>query len=225
MKIKYSLKKLYPGIYLCKIEDMYDLTMTFCRVQEFYESPFKQIRGKKFTIIEFMALYAKENEGVFSYPQDWAGFNVPGPIVAELYDHLGVEDINEYDNIITDIHDKIRGEIDSMNYYLIGSNSDKTTITHECCHALYFLDAEYKKNTNSILKKLRPSVRTKAESVLYDLGYDKSVLNDELQAYFSTEFHSLRENVKFNKKELENVTDVVLDLKKNFKKYKEKIGI
>ena len=225
MKIKYSLKKLYPGIYLCKIDDTYDLAMTFCRVQEFYESPFKQIRGKRFTFIEFMSLYAKEHEGVFTYPQDWAGFNVPGPIVAALYDHLGVDDVNDYDYIITDIHDKIRGEIDGTNYYLIGSNSDKTTIAHECCHAFYFIDAEYKKNTNSILKKLSPSVRTKAENVLYDLGYDKSVIDDELQAYLSTEFHSLRENAKLNKKELENITDVVLELKKNFKVYKEKISI
>ena len=61
MKIEYTLKNLYPGVYLCTIKDMYDLTMTFCRVQEFYESPFKQIRNKKFLLLEFMKLYSKKN--------------------------------------------------------------------------------------------------------------------------------------------------------------------
>ena len=158
MKIKYSLKKIYPGIYFCKIEDMYDLAMTFCRIQEFYESPFKQIRGKRFTLVELMAIYSKGNEGSFTYPIDWGGFNIPGPIISNLYDNE-VEDFNIYDGIITDIHDKVVGEVNSHNYYLIGSNSDKSTIAHECCHALYFLDKNYKKSVNKIIKNLHRSLR------------------------------------------------------------------
>lgn len=224
MKIKYSLKKLYPGIYLCKIEDMYDLAMTFCRVQEFYESPFKQIRGHRFTLVELMATYAKKNDGSFSYPLDWGGFNVPGPVVSDLYDHE-IKDFNVYDDIITTIHDKIVEEVGSTNYYLIGSNSDKMTIAHECAHALYFLDKEYKANAKLILNKLHKSVYKKAENVLSELGYDKSVTDDELQAYLSTEFYSLKSKAKLNKRELVNLTDVTLEFKKHFKQYKEKIKI
>jgi len=48
MNIKYKLKEIYKGIFLVTIQDEYDLAMTFCRLQEYYESPFKQIRGKTF---------------------------------------------------------------------------------------------------------------------------------------------------------------------------------
>lgn len=224
MKIKYSLSNLYPGIYLCKVEDMYDLAMTFCRVQEYYESPIKEIRSRKFTFIELMSRYAKRDNGSFSYPLDWGGFNVPGPVVEALYKD-GVEDQNIYDNIIIDIHKTITAEVGDSHYYLIGSNSDKCTIAHECAHALFFLNKEYKKKTKEILKKLHKSVYKKAKKVLFELGYDKSVIDDELQAYLSTEFHSLKSKTKFNKRELDNLTSVILDLKNLFKGYKEKIKI
>jgi hypothetical protein len=222
MKIKYSLKKLYPGIYLCKIEDMYDLAMAFCRVQEFYESPFKQIRGKRFTLIELMALYSKKNEGSFTYPVDWGGFNVPGPVVSSLYDYK-IEDRNIYDDIILNIHNKIVTETKSNHYYLIGSNTDVSTIEHECCHALYFLDREYKENTNKIIKKLHRSLRKKAEDVLIGLGYDKSVMDDEIQAYLTTEFNTLKATKKLNTNEQKNYSDISKELKENFKRYRVKI--
>jgi hypothetical protein len=224
MKIKYSLKKLYPGIYLCKIEDMYDLAMTFCRVQEFYESPFKQIRGKRFTLIELMALYSKKNEGSFTYPMDWGGFNIPGPIVASLYDYK-IEDYNIYDSIILEIHNKIVTETESNQYYLIGSNTDVCTIEHECCHALFFLDKNYRENALKILKKLYRSLRKKAEDVLLELGYDKSVMDDEIQAYLTTEFNTLKAKKKLNTKEQKNYNSVVKELKENFKSYRQKIKI
>jgi hypothetical protein len=224
MKIKYKLKELYPHLYLCTIEDMYDLTMTFCRIQEFYESPFKQVRGKRISLLELMALYAKKYRGSFTYPIDWAGFNVPGPVISKLYDNE-IADFNDYDGVIKEIHDKIINETGNSNYYLIGSNSDKHTIAHEVCHALYFLDKEYRKKTKVILKKLNKSVYKKAASVLYDLGYCKAVIDDELQAYLSTEFYTLKEKTKLNKRELANLTDVVLEFKNNFKDYKKRIKI
>jgi hypothetical protein len=224
MKIKYSLKKLYPGIYLCKIEDMYDLAMTFCRVQEFYESPFKQIRGKRFTLIELMALYSKKNEGSFTYPMDWGGFNIPGPVIASLYDYK-IEDYNIYDSIILEIHNKIVTETESNQYYLIGSNTDVCTIEHECCHALFFLDKNYRENALKILKKLHRSLRKKAEDVLFELGYDKSVMDDEIQAYLTTEFNTLKAKKKLNTKEQKNYNSVVKELKENFKSYREKIKL
>ena len=59
--ISYKLEKIQDGIYHCIIDDMYDLAMTFCRIQEFYESPFSQIRGKNFKLLDFMRIYSKNN--------------------------------------------------------------------------------------------------------------------------------------------------------------------
>ena len=55
MKIKYDfingeVKKIKPNIYSVIIKDDYDRAMVFCRYQEFYESPYNEIRGKFFTL-------------------------------------------------------------------------------------------------------------------------------------------------------------------------------
>ena len=199
---------------------MYDLTMTFCRVQEFYESPFNQIRGKKFKLVDYMRLYSKKN-GSFTYSIDWMGFNIPGPIIAKLY-NLGIDDYTCYDKIIEDIHKKINKEVKTRdNYYLIGANDNKTTVQHELCHGLYFINKQYKKDVDKILKKIIPSLRKKVELALSNLGYCKAVMNDEIQAYFSTESQTIKELSHFTKKELINFTDITLELKANFKKYKK----
>jgi hypothetical protein len=204
---------------------MYDLAMTFCRIQEFYESPIKHIRGHKFKLLEFMATYAKTRDGVFSYPTDWGGFNIPGPVVDRLF-KLGIDDYNGYDKIIEGIHNKINKEIDQPNnYYLIGSDNNKTTVEHEYCHGLYFVNKKYRDTVNGIVKQLLPAVRKKISKVLLNLGYDESVMDDEIQAYLSTGFNLIKENTKFNKRELTNFTDVVLELHRNFKTYRKKIKI
>jgi len=220
MKLKYLLKELYPGVYFCKINDLYDLAMVFCRVQEFYESPFKQIRGKKFTLVDFMRIYSKTN-GSFTYPLDWGGFNVPGPVIDKLY-KLGIDDYNVYDDLIKSFHDSINEKLEQKNhYYLIGANNDKKTIEHELCHAFYFLDADYRTATNNVLRKLGKSVYKKMTKALLDVGYCQPVLLDELQAYLITDSSLIDDNIKLNKKELLNKTNVVLELKHFYKKYKK----
>mgnify|MGYP006947912899 CR=1 FL=1 len=59
MKIKNDyvvgeLKQIRPQIFAVSIKDNYQRTMLFCRYQEFYESPFKDIRGKFFTWEKYM---------------------------------------------------------------------------------------------------------------------------------------------------------------------------
>jgi hypothetical protein len=116
MKINYKLKEIYNRIFLVTIKDQYDLAMTFCRLQEYYESPFKQVRGKTFTMTEFQRMYAKKfGDGVFTYPVDWAGFNVSGEVVDEFMSANFEDWGNEYDFVIDEIHWKITDEYESYN--------------------------------------------------------------------------------------------------------------
>lgn len=224
LKIKYTLKKLYPGIYLCTIKDAYDLTMTFCRVQEFYESPHKHIRGKKFKLLDFMREYSATS-GCFTYPLDWGGFNVPGRVVDKLYD-LGIDDYNEYDRIIECIHLKINSEVKPRNnYYLIGSNDDQATIQHEVCHALFTLDKAYKKSVLSLLKKLKRSTYNKALTGLKNLGYGKHVMDDELQAYLSVDYKTIQQVSDLTEKQLKDLREAAKIFRDHFKSYIKKIKL
>lgn len=223
MKVKYTLERPYPGVYLCKIKDRYDLAMTFCRVQEFYESSFKKIRGKKFKLVDFMEIYSKANDDCFTYSIDWAGFNVPGAVVAKLYE-LGIDDYNKYDRVIEDIHNLANKEIDKKNnYYLIGSNNNRKTIEHELCHAFYTLDGEYKTAVKAILKKMRKSVYKKLAQSLISMGYATNVLLDEIQAYLITDFAMVERRIKLTKTELCNITDIGCELRHIFKGYRKKV--
>jgi hypothetical protein len=210
MKIKYKLKEVSKDIYLCTINDSYDLAMTFCRVQEFYESPLEEFRGKKFNMFELMKRYALKNEnGVFCYPVQWAGFNIPGSVVADMFTQ-GIDDFNVYDNIIYAIHNKIK----KKNYYLIASKEkDTKTIEHELCHAYYFLDKNYQEAMNKLVDGLPDKIFKSLKKTLKNMGYCEDVLKDEIQAYMSTGIKDVLD-IKISKK-------YTKPFKQFFKKYKK----
>ncbi|NBP12859.1 hypothetical protein EBU95_00440 [bacterium] len=216
MNIKYSLEKISNRIYHCIIKDRYDLAMTFCRVQEFYESPFKEIRGKSFDLLNLMRMYAKRSgEGYFGYPADWAGFNIPGSIIQKCYYENSLTDWNMYDEVILDIHESITSELDERhpNYYLIGSEgNNETTKRHEIAHALFHLNKDYKNKATKIIKTITPRIYKQIEEFLLEIGYSKKVIVDEINAYFSTEDSSIWESLKPTKKEKKILTNVQSNL-------------
>jgi hypothetical protein len=206
MKINHTLTKLHKGIYLLEIENSYDLAMTFCRVQEFYESSFDEIRGKNFTISQLMRLYSmKFGEGLFTYPIDWVGFNVPSKAIWNCYYEFIIEDLNEYDHLIQEIDDKIQNESPNK-YYLIGSRpNEKTTIDHEVAHAFYYLNKKYKKESDKIVDSIHQSSLKKIKKHLLSIGYNDKVFKDEVQAYLSNTPEYFVENAELNKKETKNL--------------------
>jgi len=206
--MKYKLDQ-YPGeknIFVVTTDNQYDLAMIFFRAQEYYESPFKQIKGKEFTLMKAMELYSKKfGDGAFTYTKDWAGFNVPGKVLDTLYGpgyKYSIEDFNEYDYEMEEIFNKIK----SKEFYLIGAvKKDASTIAHELCHARFALDKNYKKKVRELLKQLPEKIKKKIEDYLLSIGYCKGVLEDELQAYITCDYHLLEENIKFSAKDKEKL--------------------
>src|SRR3989344_5759404 len=101
--MKYSLKNIAQGIYLLNFQSPYDLAMSFCRYQEFYESTNPVFKGKSFSLIDFMEWYSNKNNNrkrsdlkCFTYPDDWAGFNLPSYVFDNIIE-LGIPDMNKYD--------------------------------------------------------------------------------------------------------------------------------
>ena len=202
--------------------------MTFCRVQEFYESPYKEIRGHHFKLLELMRVYTRNrSESSFMYPEHWRGFNIPSKAIKDLYynDKHQVVDMNEYDLAVMDMNDCIEEKAKDPYYLIASGKNEMETVYHEVCHGLYCLDKEYKKNTNRIINQLIPTAYKKISKVLIDIGYCKAVLKDEIQAYLTTGMRLIYSEAKFNKKELCNVADVSALLKANFKNYKKQIDV
>lgn len=185
MKFKTKLTKIYDGIYLCEIKNVYDLAMTFCRVQEFYESPFEEIRNKDFNMMEFQRIYSLKGTGTFTYPVDWAGFNIPSSILHKFYKGSWVEtDWNMYDTAFKRVVMQIK---DKEPFYIIGAmENDKNTINHELCHAFYNLKESYKRGVDKLINNIPKRIFNKMRKALKDVGYCNKVIKDEIQAYLSS---------------------------------------
>ena len=199
MKIKHPLvngkvKMIKPFIYCVEIEDDYDRAMLFCRYQEFYESPYKNIRGKYFSWEEFMRTYTKERGAEsFTYPYDWSGYNIPSNVLEKGIDVFYKQ--SEYDKIMNDIF--FYCALDSQNrnggtrhkWYLIGADfAESQTMKHEIAHGLYFTDKKYKKSMDAVISEMKKSDFNFMKKALIKMGYadDNKIISDEIQAFMST---------------------------------------
>jgi hypothetical protein len=222
MKVKYKLKEIHPKVWLVTMDNPYDLAMTFCRVQEFYESPFKEIRGKEFNMTEFQRMYSmKFGDGSFTYPLDWAGFNVPSYIVEKCYRDYDCRDCNYtlYDEIFIDIWAEINAD---GKYYIIGSETNKqTTIDHELAHAFYYLYPSYKKSVDKITDKVPNVIQKKIKKWLTSIGYNDKVFKDELQAYLSADPCTLTNNNAFTKSQEKTIEKIHKQLKEINNEYRK----
>jgi hypothetical protein len=186
-KIKFKIKEVKAGIFLAEFKDPYDMCMTFCRYQEYYESPNPKFRNKDFKFFDFIKWYSQHySKGDFTYTNDWVGFNVPSEILENC--RAGILDWNQYDQTMTSIVSNIYSK--KMNYdkfYLIGAMSgNERTIRHEVAHGMFYLDKNYKKEMLTLVKGLKPKFKEQFYKDLEKIGYTKQVLPDEAQAFLST---------------------------------------
>lgn len=175
-----KIKNLGNNLLLLIAKDQYELCSSFVRLQEFYESPYPNIRGQHFTLDEFMDTYAKDHNG-FSYFTDWCGFNIPGCIVNQFRD-LFKDDLRPKEKNLLDL---ILKEHTMTNgwYYVIGViKGDYAAINHEVAHALYYLNPLYNKEISILAEEYKKENPNKVKKLLKQ-GYDKDFITDELQAY------------------------------------------
>ena len=141
-----EVKEIYKGLYLYTFPNQFELCHTFFRLQEFYESPIKQIRNKYFTYEDAITYYAYDNKEnpEFTYFKDWAGFNVPGNIVGDFEDLFCKDLTNKEIELLTE-----SGTHEAEDYYIIGViEGEENTMKHEIAHGFYYLNKAYKKEMN-----------------------------------------------------------------------------
>lgn len=191
--MKIERTEILPGIISLRFENQYDTCSTFMRLQEFYESPFREIKGKFFTLEKYMDRYAKA-KGNFTYTSDWGGFNVPGHVVVSFFDVFKDDLLDKEKILCLHLWPKF-----SQKFYVIAHFGEKmkvdwskkeslhTTLAHEVAHGLFYLDDNYQKAALELVNGLSEDVKAKIkEKLLGTGGYCKSVLKDETQAYLST---------------------------------------
>jgi len=169
MEVKQIGKKIHHLHY----KKQRNLTSTFLRFQEYYESP--KFEGKIFTLDEYKEWYIKQ-KGKFTYYTDWKGFNIPGRIL-KPFRKGKFNPLTEKEKGILKL---FKGK--KRKFYIIGTYGNKKgSIKHETAHALFYLYPMYrvkvlfelgKHNLEATKKKLKKTS-----------GYADDKLEDELRAY------------------------------------------
>ena len=190
-----EVNEIKPHIYAVIIKDDYDRAMLFCRYQEYYESPYPEVRGNVFSLESYMRTYTKGNKSTyFSYPHDWVGYNIPSNILLESHKKFKSHYPNENDNIMGKIisfcenDTKGKGE-EHQPWYIIGADKIKSgTMNHEMAHGLYYTDLKYKVEMDYLISQIRKTEYISLGKHLIKAGYvnDKKIIDDEIQAFMST---------------------------------------
>ena len=201
------IKKI-PQIIVANYKTQYDLTMSFVRIQEFYEGP--KHKNKFFTLEEYMDYWAENfGHGVFDYTSKWGGFNFSGKVLQKFikiyWRNMRAKESLLIDKITDLVLQTPETNKTLKNTYIIGMcknnpkkiykslnknfklTEDNETICHEIAHALYCLNTKYKNNINKMLAnpELKDDIE-RASQTLKEMGYGKNVIKDEIQAYWST---------------------------------------
>jgi hypothetical protein len=192
MKIDYKIEEVRPNVFAVIVKDHYHRAMLFCRVQEFYESPNPQFRGKNFSIWDYIEWYSREHGDVFTYTFDWGGFNIPLKTAWDCYEKLR-EDESPYDEVMESIIRTIelkmfyKKNTRNWNAYIIGTDSTESdTFEHEVCHGLYATNKDYKKLVDEVTLTISTKDYQTFRNNLIEMGYTDKVIDDEIQAYLTT---------------------------------------
>lgn len=191
MKIDYKIEEVKPNVFAVVVPDGYHRAMLFCRVQEYYESPNPQFRGKNFSIWDYIEWYSREHNNTFTYTSDWSGFNIPLKTAYDCYEKL-----REYETPYDEVMNNIVGTIElrmfhkkstrNWNAYIIGAGTTEgNTFQHEICHGLYATNKQYKQLVDEITETIEWQDYLQFEKNLLDMGYTAGVVPDEIQAYLA----------------------------------------
>ena len=194
-------KKLGNQLLLFTFKTQKEITMTFFRMEEYYESPLKGLFRNHFTVWDFLN-ESMDEKGNINYFSKWIGFNIPGNHILDWIElHLFSLTPKE-EEVIRHINNKIDV---SKPFYIIAANEKNTNVMdHEIAHALYYLNPVYKVDMDSLTHSAElhfPENFKRLRRYLKDLGYNEKVYNDEIQAYLATEKKSrLKDKDDFNLK-------------------------
>lgn len=192
---KLNFKKISDKIVHITLPNYEELAKALIRFQEYYESPYPEIRGKIFTL-GYVRSKGNRKTGLNTYEggnhfgADWAGYNFPShvlePFIKGLFDPL-----TSYEQDIVNALKLKEGK-----FYVIGTLEDadpRNALPHEIAHALYYTEPQYKKDVDKVLSKydLKGLFQW-----LRDDGYCDEVLLDEEQAYLGPDYDWLMADLK-----------------------------
>lgn len=202
-------KQPYNSVWI-SADSQKELGETFIRFQEFYESPVRKFRNKIFTLGDIKNHYSILY-GADLYSDLWIGFNFPSSVLNPFKQGL-FDPLTQHERELIDLL-KYRND----NFYIIGAQNN-SVLRHELSHAMYGYDKKYKDKIDFLIKKHAKNF-SKVSKYLIKKGYDRSVLNDEIQAYTTdNDDDFIRNNLD------PKLINTIISIYKEHRKHDKKLG-
>ena len=231
----FEAMEIAPKVHFLRFPNQPETTKSFMRMQEHYESP--EFRGKVFSTTEFRKWY-KKNYGknidwkyglktkVFSYDEDWGGFNFPSYALDAFYKGSFTH-LTEREKRILNFFEPMRGHpfyvISSFRRELDETASESSKLNakwrelitdrHEITHAFYSMVPEYKLKVDTILAEAPQEVKKSMRDYLIQNMYAEAVIDDEINAYLTSEWYKFVINKRFS---FSSIESTVLKLNQAF---------
>lgn len=180
-----KLREIARDIFNISFPTQEELSRTFIRFQEHFESP--EFRGRIFTLEEFKKWYIQNSEkgretGEFTYYSDWNGFNIPSSILEPFYNG-DFDPLSEREIALLNL---FKGK--KEKYYIIGTHIEskhgKDSLKHEIAHGLFFTNSDYRREVLEALQEIETGIKNPIYEFFRNSGgYHPDVWEDELHAY------------------------------------------
>ena len=181
-KYRLSAKK---AIFHIEFDTQYQVTSTMARVQEYYESPYKEIRNNVFSLERFLDVYGQS--GKFDYFTSWAGFNIPGYIFIDWEDKFSkIGFLDKEHKLLNLLEGEKYKSLDK--FYVIATHKEDSALEHELAHALFYLDSKYEESVLKVINNMSGEFVKEMTDILISRGYcdSKLIIKDEINAFMST---------------------------------------
>lgn len=165
--------------------------MTVLRIHEHEDNPL--FKDKLFTFEEYMDWYAKDRgDGHFTFDKQIFGFSIPGTWFKKFIRDFPRATWTEKEKAFIDMVRATVGKeiINSRKKFAIIATFGKNNgpdFKHELAHALYYIDDDYRKSANRLMRGVKIEVRKKLKAYLINMGYHDDEIKDEINARLSTD--------------------------------------
>lgn len=172
------VSKFSPVLHL-ESDTQGELALSMCRFQEFYESANPVLFRKYFSLHTFLEQSINEC-GCITYFSDWSGFNMPANILWE-FQRIFKDDLTPAERWILHFT-----EYHKPQYVVANVRGDNATAQHEFVHAQYYIDPDYRARVDRLIyDNINGSLYQKFVDVFDNMGYNKHVFYDEINAFVS----------------------------------------
>jgi hypothetical protein len=168
-----------PGCVVLKYKTIPDLTRSFFRLAEYYESG-RTGRNKQVSLPDFLDQWV-DRQGNVDYLKFWDGFNITDRAFRDWA--KSARPFSKSEQVMVDVVKQATKGMSKFSIIGVGS-TDKDTEKHEMFHAKYYLDDNFRSAADKLLKDnaTDPAVKTIEKILRTKLDY-KNHVEEEVAAY------------------------------------------